>query len=119
MSIIRNVVTLRQKRIFFKESNIEAQCKVYQLQSAIKDIQTNMTSLQSSLDTATFSKIHIRKMIDCHANVWSRREELFDHYEKLCQRKIVIQQVLNDLKIKKDILDNEKKRCADRSEHFY
>ena len=77
-----------------------------------------MTSLQSSLDTATLSQNYIRKMIDCQAYVWLRKEELFDHYESLCKRKIIIQQVLNDLKIKKTILENEKRRCADRSEYM-
>ena len=75
-----------------------------------------MDTIQVSLNAVRDSQILIRKMIDCQANVWSRKEELFNYYEKLCQCKVIIQQILDDFKIKKTILENEKKRCADRSE---
>ena len=78
-----------------------------------------MDTIHVSLNAVRDAQLLIRKMIDCQANVWLRKEELFDHYENLSKRKVIIQQVLNDLKIKKTILENEKRRCADRSEYFY
>ncbi|XP_066922141.1 low-density lipoprotein receptor-related protein 5-like [Clytia hemisphaerica] len=93
----------------------EARCRESDLEATINELQVEEDTVQTSLNTVMDSQILIRKMIDCHANVWSRKGELFDHYEQLCQRKVIIQQVLSDLKIKKIILENEKKRCADRS----
>uniref|UniRef100_A0A7M5X072 C-type lectin domain-containing protein n=1 Tax=Clytia hemisphaerica TaxID=252671 RepID=A0A7M5X072_9CNID len=92
-----------------------SQCSDTSLQSAINDIQAEIDRIQISLNTVSLSKKLIRKMIDCKANVWGRRGELYDHYEALCKRKVIVRQVHEDLKIKKNILEKEKKRCADRS----
>ena len=61
------------------------------------------------------AKKNIRKIIDCRPNVWDRREELFKHYKELFQRKVIVLRVLNDLKIKKTVLEQEKARCLKRS----
>ena len=74
--------------------------------------------MQKSLDAASTSQKLIRKIIDCKANVWGRQGDLYDHYEGLCRRRIIVRQVYEDLGIKKRILEKEKIRCAERSEFY-
>ncbi|XP_066919223.1 SCO-spondin-like [Clytia hemisphaerica] len=112
-------VTLTSMKIWNSEA-IKLLCKNYHcneisLQNGMHDIQAEMDRIQTTLDAADSSKNLIRKMIDCKANVWGRRDELFDHYEGICKRKIIVRQVYEDLKIKKNILEKEKMRCANRS----
>ena len=104
---------MNSKIIFLMFS--DSQCSETSLQNGINDIQAEIDKIQISLDTVNISKNLIRKMIDCKANVWGRRGALFDHYEALCKRKVIVRQVHEDLKIKKNILEKERNRCADRS----
>ena len=108
---------MNSKIIFLMFS--DSQCSEISLQIGINDIQAEIDRIQTSLDTVNLSKNLIRKMIDCKANVWGRRGDLYDHYEALCKRKVIVRQVYEDLKIKKNILEKEKKRCADRSKFCF
>ncbi|XP_066929575.1 uncharacterized protein [Clytia hemisphaerica] len=92
-----------------------AECSETSLQNAITQIEADINILQSFLDDVTSSIELTRKVISCKANVWGRRGDLFDHYESLFKRKVIVRQVYKDLEIKKTILEKEKLRCADRS----
>ena len=94
---------------------LDAQCRKTDLQNAVDKIKIEIDSMQESIDAASTSQKLIRKMIDCKANVWGRRGDLFDHYEGLCQRRIIVRQAHEELGIKKKILEKEKMRCAERS----
>ena len=96
---------------------LDAQCSETDLQNAIDKIKIEIDSMQASIDATSTSQKLIRKMIDCKANVWGRRDDLYDHYEGLCQRRIIVRQVYEDLGIKKKILEKENMRCAERSKY--
>uniref|UniRef100_A0A7M5UUA0 Uncharacterized protein n=1 Tax=Clytia hemisphaerica TaxID=252671 RepID=A0A7M5UUA0_9CNID len=92
-----------------------AQCSETSLQSAITQIEADVNTLQSFIDDVSSSIKLTRKVISCKANVWGRRGELFEHYQILFKRKVIVRQVYQDLEIKKKIFEKEKLRCADRS----
>ena len=60
-----------------------------------------------------------RKAIDCHPNGGTTRSELFDHYEGLCKRMVILKNIYEDLVIKKEAFKREKVRCDQRSKFFF
>jgi len=60
------------------------------------------------------AKKNVRTAIDCLENEDGIRAELFDKYEELCKRYIIMKNVLSDLDIKKNVLQQEKDRCSNR-----
>uniref|UniRef100_A0A7M5XJA2 G8 domain-containing protein n=2 Tax=Clytia hemisphaerica TaxID=252671 RepID=A0A7M5XJA2_9CNID len=92
----------------------ESKCDQAALQTAIDEIGANITDISASIDAINLARNSLQKVIDCKANS-GYRDDLFDHYEGLCKRKVFIQQVYDDLMIKKTILQKEKMRCFNRS----
>lgn len=92
-------------------------CSSADLNNAITQIQTEMTSMNNSLSDIETARVNVRKAIDCKANT-GIREALFQHYSDLYKRKVIITQVYIDLQIKKDILSKELTRCSSRSKYF-
>ena len=62
--------------------------------------------------------MNLRKQIDCTNSVV--RDTIFKQYQEMCTRKIIIQNTLDDLTIKLEIVKKELERCQNRSElSFY
>ena len=62
--------------------------------------------------------MNLRKQIDCTNSVV--RDTIFKQYQEMCTRKIIIQNTLDDLTIKLEIVKKELERCQNRSElNFY
>ena len=89
-------------------------CSSTDLNNAITQIQSEMTSINTSLSNIETARVNVREAINCKANT-GIRNALFQHYEDLYKRKVIITQVYIDLQIKKDILSKELARCSSRS----
>ena len=87
------------------------------LSNTINGINISISQIQSDVSVITAAKSNTRIAIDCRVNT-GVRSELFEHYEGLCKRNVILNNVLNDLKIKVDVLEKEKQRCQDRSKLF-
>ena len=104
---------------FYRLFNLsESKCDETSLQNAIDQVDVIVNQSLNWIDIIDNSKTNLRKSIDCHGNRYSR-SDLFTQYEQLCERKVVIQSVVNDLLIKKKILEKEKERWAKRSKFYY
>ena len=57
--------------------------------------------------------MNLRKQIDCTNN--ALKGTIFNQYEEMCRRNVIIQSTLDDLKIKLNIIGKELQRCSDRS----
>ena len=77
----------------------------------------SINQTESDLNVINEAKKNVRIAIDCRANI-ENRNEMFEHYNGLCKRAVIIRNVLSDLKIKVEILEKEKQRCQDRSKSF-
>ena len=77
-------------------------------------ISNNATEINGWLESIETSQTNLRKVIDCVHNR-DVRSDIFDHYMALCERKVILTNVKNDLSIKKTILEKENQRCRDRS----
>jgi len=93
---------------------LESKCDEASLQNAIYQIDVIINQSLNWTGIIDTSKTNLRKVIDCHANRNSR-VDLFNQYEKLCERKVIIQNVMSDMLIKKSILKKEIDRCGKRS----
>ena len=60
------------------------------------------------------AKTNVRRLIDCKGNFNGTRSDLFTHYEGLAKRYIILNNVKEDLTIKKNILEKENVRCGNR-----
>ena len=95
----------------------EAKCDAASLSNTIDGINVSINQTESDINVIIEAKKNVRIAIDCRANI-ENRNEMFEHYNGLCKRAVVIRNVLSDLKIKVDILEKEKQRCQDRSKSF-
>jgi len=93
---------------------VEAKCNETALTEAIDQIGIVLTDLETTIGNITTAKTNLREVVDCHTN-YPYRNELFDYYEALCERAVVMGNVRQDLAIKKTILEKEKERCIQRS----
>lgn len=64
------------------------------------------------------AKMNLRLLIDCKANPVTR-DMLFDLYEDLQKRLIILLNVIEDLQIKKKLVDEEINRCSNRSKNVF
>ena len=78
-----------------------------------------MNQTQTNLESLKSAKMSTRKAIDCHPNGGTTRSELFDHYEGLCKRMVILKNIYEDLVIKKEAFKREKVRCDQRSKFFF
>ncbi|XP_066910416.1 uncharacterized protein [Clytia hemisphaerica] len=92
----------------------EAKCDSTALSTTISGIESSINQTQSDIQTINDAKKNLRLAIDCRVNS-DNRDEIFDHYQSLFTREAYISNVMEDLKIKKEILEKEKKRCENRS----
>uniref|UniRef100_A0A7M5X729 Cadherin domain-containing protein n=2 Tax=Clytia hemisphaerica TaxID=252671 RepID=A0A7M5X729_9CNID len=92
----------------------EAKCDESALTDAITLISNNLTEIDGWLTSIESSKLNLQKVIDCVHNR-GVRSDIFDHYMSLCERKVILTNVKNDLVIKKTILEKENQRCRSRS----
>ena len=84
----------------------------------MNDIDAILNQTKTWIETIETAKTNVRKVLDCHDNR-GFRNALFGHYEALCGRRVIISNVHEDLKIKKNVLLKEKDRCADRSKSLF
>ena len=112
MSLLCNDIIF--KHPFFSFWITEAKCDATSLSNTINGINASINQTESDINVINEAKKNIRIAIDCRANTLNRNE-MFDHYEGLCKRIVIMNNVLTDLKIKVDILEKEKQRCQDRS----
>jgi len=80
------------------------------------NLEGSINTTQTNLEHIEASKLNTRLVVDCHLNR-NLRSHLIDHYEELCYRKVVLKNVLDDLKIKFDVITNENNRCVQRSRY--
>lgn len=100
----------RKNLFFFTESK----CDSASLHVVNDSIQSNITQLESYLQTIATSKINLRKQIDCTNSVV--KGTIFERYQEMCTRKVIIQNTLDDLSVKLNIIKKELERCQNRSE---
>lgn len=93
----------------------QAQCNSTTLMLSASNIEVDINKIKSDIGIIDIAKKNIRIALDCHTNVNGTRTALFDSYEELCSRNIVMKNVMEDLQIKKKILENEDLRCKNRS----
>lgn len=93
----------------------DAKCNASLLATAVSGIDSNITTIQNNIDLIHTAKINIRKSIDCHFNANGTRADMFDQYEALCSRMVMLKNSIEDLTIKKAIIEREQERCEDRS----
>ena len=86
------------------------------LQSYEQDLQHNITQIESDLQNITDAKMNLRKVIDCSRYDISSRSDIFKRYDELCENKVILTNVLDDLNIKLQIVKAEIARCTKRSE---
>ncbi|XP_066930215.1 uncharacterized protein [Clytia hemisphaerica] len=91
----------------------DSACDSAALIQAQTDIQTDIDSIQGSIDLTKTARLNLQKSIDCAYNNGTR-SELFGNYEALCGRMIYMTQSIEDLKIKKQIIMREEQRCSNR-----
>lgn len=93
----------------------DAKCNSTVLSSSIEQINIELNQTQTNMDLLKTAKISTRKAIDCHPNGGGTKSRLFDHYEGLCKRMVILKNVYQDLIIKRNALEQEKLRCHRRS----
>lgn len=94
---------------------IDAKCDSNELQTSIDNMGAAINRTRASKDVIVTAKLNVRKLVDCNTNVGAQKGLIYDHYEGLCRRMIIIDNVCNDLEIKKNIFEKELKRCKERS----
>ena len=92
----------------------EAKCDSITLSTTISGIESSINQTQSDIQTINDAKKNLRLAIDCRVNS-DNRDEIFEHYQALFTREAYMTNVIEDLKIKKEILEKEKQRCEARS----
>lgn len=90
-----------------------AQCDQTALSDAVSQIGAIVTQIQGWLMTIETAKTNLRKTIDCKHNQ-GIRSDIFDAYEGLYRRKVILNNVMTDLQTKKTILEKEQQRCLSR-----
>ena len=94
----------------------ESKCDPTSLSNTINGISVSINQTVSDINVIDDAKKNVRIAIDCRANT-GVRSQLFDHYEALDKRNVILKNVLSDLKIKMYVLEKEKQRCQDRSKY--
>ena len=93
----------------------DANCEEAPLNQAVKDIENSINETSTDINLIIIAKTNTRKTIDCHPNDGDKRKDLFDHYEGLCKRMVILKSVYEDLLIKKEVIKKEITRCSQRS----
>ena len=99
-------------RVLFSK---DANCEEAPLNQAVKDIENSINETSTDINLIKIAKTNTRKTIDCHPNDGDKRKDLFDHYEGLCKRMVILKSVYEDLLIKKEVIKKEITRCSQRS----
>lgn len=94
--------------------HVEAKCSDVTLQQTATDIKEILNNTVTSRVIIATAKANIRKILDCHVNV-DIRSQLFDHYEALCRRNVILKNTYDDFFIKLNVIQAEQNRCKERS----
>jgi hypothetical protein len=116
--IIQNVIPHTHPSVFNLFTNnyhIDVNCEETVLNQAVIDIDNSINETSINMNSIKIAKLNVRKVIDCHPNNDYERKELFEHYEGLCKRMVVLKNVHEDLLIKKGVIEKEITRCIQRS----
>ena len=97
----------------FQFTFLEAKCDETKLSNSILDLENELNTTVENMEIIKTAKKNLRLVIDCKENEYTR-EELFNHYENLIKRLVILKNVFEDLQMKKSVLQHEKKRCSER-----
>ena len=93
---------------------LDAKCDSFSLSEAIVNLEADINTTSSNIKIIETAKYNLRRVIDCNVNR-GIRDDLILHYESLCKHRVVMRNVVDDLKIKRNVLEQEKERCLKRS----
>lgn len=95
---------------------VEAKCDEVSLLQLVEDIGSSINETEENIAELLKAKRNVREAIDCQSSQDPNEKKIFfEHYEELCRTITILDSVVTDLKIKKDVVAAEKERCEKRS----
>lgn len=97
---------------------LDAKCDKDVLSAGIASLDLEIQSITSNSTELQTYRDKLRQMVDCNGNS-DVINSLFDVYQQVCSRMVVVKNVLQDLQIKRGLLKAEETRCIKRSKCSY